>query len=262
MKTDFKNINEKNIKPNSVFFIYGNNKKTFAMFCDFIIEKLKMNFADVNAHYVSVSDCIKIAENQCDLFGTKINCFCIKGVEDSHKEKLKPLLGTENNCFILDTGDYAKSKKISEEFQKDPIISALPSFKNDMTLMSLCKMILPSVSTNLCNEIVKIINNTDESYSSFFKKISLLADCDDNFSLLHEYYTYKSFFLNDTEIIPLVRLLQQAVIKEKVLARSQSYLGFNLSGKKLMKNLLDAELDQKNNIQISKSYIYNEIGQI
>ena len=90
----------------------------------------------------------------------------------------------------------------------------------------------------------------------------MLADCDDNFSLLHEYYTYKSFFLNDTEIIPLVRLLQQAVIKEKVLAKSQSYLGFNLSGKKLVKNLLDTELDQKNNIQISKSYIYNEIGQI
>lgn len=259
MKTDFKNINEKNINPNSVFFLYGNNRRPFTVFCDFVIDILKKKFADVDIFYVSVSDCLKIIENQCDLFGTKINCFCIKGIEDSHLAKLDSWLGTDNNIFILDSGDFMKSKKVSDALQKDPRVQALPSFKNDMTLLSICKMVMPTVPQNICNEIVKIINETDEGLSSLFKKMSLLTD-DNNFALLHEYYTYKTSFLNEFELIPLIRFLQQAVIKEKVQGRSQSYLGFNLSGKNLMRDLLNSELKQKEGMEISKSYIYNEIN--
>ena len=258
MKTDFKNISGANIKSNSVFFLYGNNKKPFGVFCDFVIDDLKKKFSDVDVYFPTVAECKKIMENQCDLFGTKVNCFCIKGVEDSHLEKLDSLLATDGNCFILDSGDYGKSKKITDALVKDPRVNALPSFKNDLTLMSLCKMLLPSVPSRIYNEIIEIINNTDENYSSLFKKIFLLIDGGD-FSLLDEYYTYKSSFLNDMEPIPLVRFLQQSVIKERILAKSQDYLGFNLSDSNLVENLLRLELEQKFTNDVTKSRIYEEI---
>ena len=242
-----------------MFFIYGNNRRPFTVFCDFVTDILKKKFADVDIFYVSVADCLKLIENQCDLFGTKINCFCIKGVEDSHLPKLDSWLGTDNNVFILDSGDFMKSKKVSDALQKDSRVQALPSFKNDMTLQSICKMIMPTVPQNICNEIVKIINETDEELLSLFKKMSLLTD-DNNFALLHEYYTYKTSFLSEFEVIPLIRFLQQAVIREKIHGRSQSYLGFNLSRQNLMEDLLNFELKQKENMEISKSCIYSKIS--
>ena len=116
MKIEFKNLTEKHFQPGRVFYLYGNYKKTFGVFCDFAITALNKNFPNVDVHFYSVNECLKTINEQCDLFGTNISCFCIRNVEDNHLEKIKPYLGNTDKIFLLESGDYPKSKKISDFF--------------------------------------------------------------------------------------------------------------------------------------------------
>jgi hypothetical protein len=232
------------------------------MFCDFLVEKFKNKFGrdseNIEIFHVNVSECINIVNSQCDLFGTNVGFFCVRNVEDSHQDKLTPLFGTANNIFVLESGDYMKSKKITEHFTKSNDIYAVASFKNDITLLSLCKMILPTTPTQLHREVIKVINDTDEELGSLFRKISLLLE-GENKELLKEYTTYKQSFLQDMDFIPFVRYLLRLAIKEKIYEKKQTFLDLNLSKNNSIETLIKAEIIQKFLANFSKNYIFHKL---
>ncbi|MDR1561079.1 MAG: hypothetical protein LBS23_01855 [Holosporaceae bacterium] len=263
MKIEFGNINDNHINSGKIFYLYGNYKKTFGVFCDFLREKFRNKFAfsfeNIEVFHVSVAECIKTINSQCDLFGNKISFFCIRNIEDNHMDKLTPLFHSKNNIFILESGDYGKSKKATEHFTKSADVYAVASFRNDITMASLCRLMLPSISSSMCHEIIKIINDTDEDLSSLFKKISLLFE-GQNSEFLKEYTTYKQSFLQDMDFIPLVRYLMKLAIKEKISHKKQTFLQLNLSKKDTLKKLIKAEINQKIGTPLTKNFLYHELG--
>lgn len=255
MKIEFKNSANK-IKSGEIFFLYGNYKKTFDVFCDFVSEQLKKNNSEVKTKNFTFVEYEKFQKfSQCDLFSNCITCFCIRGVEDKHLEKIKNF-PRKNNVFILESGEYFKSKKITDAFTKDKEILSLASFNNNLTLVSLLHLLLPNLDSGIYNEIIKIINETDESLRSLFRKLSLLLD-QQNFSDLREYITYKKSFLDDFDFIPLIRYLLQASIKENIFHQDQSYIKMNLKNK--IRFLMEAELKQKMNYPLNKNYLYQNL---
>jgi hypothetical protein len=184
----------------------------------------------------------------------------VRNAEDNHEGKLSALFGTPNNIFIAESGDYLKSKKVTESFLKNPGVLCVPSFKNDITFNSLCKMLLPKLSSVVRGEIVRIINDTDEDLSSLFKKISLLTE-DQNEDILKEYTVFKQqSFLHDFDFIPLARYLLKMSIKEKIGVKKQTFPNTNLSKKNLVEELLKAEIKQKTVTAFSKSYIHRLVS--
>jgi len=261
MKIEFGNIKNNHIAVDKVFYLYGNYKKAFFLFSDFVVEKLIENGHPsdmIDVVFCSVTECAKIANSQCDLFGTKVNIFCIKNVEDNHLEKLTALFNRSNNIFILESGDYGKSKKITEAFTKNNEIYAVASFKSDLTLMSLCRLMLPKIPSSTYRKIIDIINDTDEDLGSLFKKMSILFDANnpDSEHLLKDYLTYKKTFLDDVEFIPLLRYILRLSIKEKLGGKSQNFLNANLTKKDIIESLLKAEVDQKLLFNFPKSYLH------
>ncbi|MDR2645604.1 MAG: hypothetical protein LBC04_00235 [Holosporaceae bacterium] len=256
MKVDFKNINSTNLKVGSIFYLYGNYKKTFEVFRSFVLEEFQKKILTVNARLCSVPECLKILNGQCDLFGGEVSCFCMKNVEDSHLEKVSAFFDKENSIFILESGNYHKSKKITDFFLNSSAL-AVASFNNELTFRSLTRMYFPHISPTVCDEIVKIIAHTDEELYSIFKKLSLLLD-DDNFKDLKDYSVYKQSFLNGLDSIPLIRLLLQTIIKEKT-TKSANFFKVNATNEEAIYNLLNAELMQKFGIEIGRGYIYGQI---
>lgn len=257
MKLDFGKINENNFNVGSVFFLYGNFKRSFDVFCDFLTEKLKTKFdgTELTVNYCSVAECAKIISAQCDLFENNLNLFCIRGVEDNHLDKLTPLFSSVSSIFVLESGDYRKSKSITDYFIKSRDAYAIASFKNDATLMSLCKLLLPTdTPAAIYREIVKIINDTDEGLISLFKKISLLLISQDE-KLLQDYMTYKTSFLQNMDFIPLARYLAKLVVREKVFDKKQEVVHANLSQKHIIEKLLKAEINQKIGTPLTKSFL-------
>jgi len=260
VKTDFKNINSSYIRIGSVFFLYGNYKKAFDVFCAFIQDELRKKSIDFNRHFCSVNECADIINNQCDLFGTQIDCFFIRNVEDNHQEKISKFFNLPNVFFVLESGNYGKCKKITDFLLKSNAL-CIPSFNNELTMHSLCKMFFPKASQSICNEVVKIINNTDEELCSLFKKISLLIDQEDSETALEDlrnYYTYKQSFLSSLEFIPLIRVISQSLIKEKIL-KTPNFTKINITNKDALHSLLEMELKQKLGYDLSRSCIYGKL---
>ncbi|MDR3187057.1 MAG: hypothetical protein LBT63_01325 [Holosporaceae bacterium] len=258
MKTDFRHIQDKHVDVGGVFYLYGNYKKTFVAFCDFICEKLRQKGLRVVPHFSSVDESLKAIGGQCDLFETRTHCFCIRGVEDRHLEKLSPFLNGGDNVFVLESGDYAKSKKITEHFLAQNKIFALASFRNDITLRSLCQMLLPGASPAVNGEIVRIIGETDEELSSFFKKISLLLEIDPD--SLKEYGDRGRSFVAELDFIPLVRYFLQSILREDVFGKKQTESRINVSREKALRLLLTAEIKQKLGFEMGKSYLYGQLS--
>ncbi len=255
MKLEFKNA-PYNIKEGQIFFLYGNYKKGFDLFCDFVVSKLKEKRTNVQIKNCTITEYEKNQSfSQCDLFESKLTCYCIRGIEDKHLEKIQNF-SRENNVFILESGDFFKSKKVTETLTKDPDILAIASFNNNMTFTSICNMILPKLPSVIYNEIIKIINETDESLISLFKKLSLLLD-DNNLEDLKNYIKDKRSFLDDFEEIPLIRFALQAAIKENVFGKDQTYTGLKLKQK--IHFLMDAETKQKSDYPFNKNYLLKNL---
>lgn len=256
MKLEFKNA-PYNIKEGQVFFLYGNYKKSFDLFCDFVTSRLKEKRSNVQVKHCSLAEYEKIQSfSQCDLFEDKLTCYCINGIEDKHIEKVQNF-SRENNVFILRSGDFFKSKKVTEMLIKSPDILALASFNNNMTFLSLCNMILPKLPPIIYNEIIKIINETDESLISLFKKLSLLLE-EDNLENLKNYIKRKQSFMDDLDEIPLIRFSLQAAIKENIFGKDQSYTGLKLKQK--IHFLMDAEIKQKSEYPFNKNYLLKNLA--
>ncbi|MBO4406039.1 MAG: hypothetical protein J5821_04910 [Alphaproteobacteria bacterium] len=256
MKLEFKNA-PYNIKEGQTFFIYGNYRKTFGLFCGFVVRKLKEKQNNVRVVHCSMAEYDKVQSfSQCDLFETKLTCYCIKGIEDKHLEKIKNL-PREHNVFILESGDYFKSKKATNELTNDPNILALASFNNNMTFTSVCNMILPKLPSVIYNEIVKIINETDEELTSLFQKLSLLLE-DNSLENLNNYVKDKKSFLDDLEDISFIRFSLQAAIKENIFHQDQSYTKLNLKDK--IHFLMDAEIKQKSDYPLNKNYLLKNLS--
>jgi hypothetical protein len=257
MKTDFRYIQDKHVDAGSIFYLYGNYKKTFVAFCDFVCEKLYRKGLKVALHFCSVDECLGIANEQCELFEPRINCFCIRNVEDRHLKKISTLFSESSNVFVLESGDYAKSKEITAHFLAHNKVLALPSFRNDITLRSLCQMLLPGVSPSVSGEIVKIIGETDEEPSSFFKKISLLLEVDADG--LKKYRIHGRSFMEELDFIPLIRYFLQSILKEKIFERKQMEPRVNIPHEKAIRLLLTAEIKRKLGLEVGKSYLYGEL---
>ncbi|MDR1375530.1 MAG: hypothetical protein LBJ45_01810 [Holosporaceae bacterium] len=241
----------------SAFYLYGNYKKTFAVFCDFVCEQLQQKGLKTALHFCSVSECLDSINEQCDLFETKIHCFCVRNVEDRHWEKLAPFLNESSNVFVLESGDYAKSKKITQHLLTHETAFALASFRNDITLRSLCQMLLPGISTSIANEIIRIIGETDEDPRSFFRKISLLLEIDPN--CLKEYVVQERSFMEELDFIPLVRYCLQSILREEVFEKKQTEHRITIPAERALRLLLAAEIRQKLGLEMGKSYLYGEL---
>ncbi len=251
MKLEFKNV-PYNIKEGQVFFLYGNYRKAFDLFCDFVVSKLKEKWINIQVKTCTISEHEKLQSfSQCDLFESKLTCYCIRGIEDKHLEKIQNF-SRENSIFILESGDFFKAKKITQSLINDPSVLAIASFNNNMTFTSLCNMILPKLPSVVYNEIVKIINETDESLISLFKKLSLFLE-DINLENLKNYIKSKQTFLDDLEEISLIRFALQAAIKETVFQKDQSYTSLKLKNK--IHFLMDAEIKQKLEYTFNKNYL-------
>lgn len=251
MKIEFKNI-PYYVKPGQVFFLYGNYKKTFDVTCEFIVSLLKRKSPNVQVKNCTFAEYEQEQNfSQCDLFGTKLSCYCIRKIEDKHLEKIKNL-SRENSVFVLECGDFFKSKKVTEDLTKDPNVLAIASFNNKLTFISLCNMILPKLPAVIYNEIINIINETDEELLSLFKKLSLLLT-DGSLDDLKDYIKDKKNFFDELDCIPFIRIALQSAIKENVLHQNQSYLKLNLKDK--IHFLMDAEIKQKLDYPLNKNYI-------
>jgi hypothetical protein len=191
---------------------------------------------------------------QCDLFKKSIDCFCIKNVEDNHLEKVSKFFEEKNCVFILESGNYMKSKKITDYFSKSEAF-VIPSFDNEMTRHSVTKMFFPNVSRGVLDEIVRIINNTDEELYSVFKKISFLSD---NINLLKDYFTHKQSFLSGLDLIPLIRFLLQTVMRERIV-KSPNFSKINIQSRDAISHLLNSELIQKFGVEIGRGHIYQRL---
>lgn len=256
MKLEFKNA-PYNIKEGQIFFLYGNYKKAFDLFCDFVISKLKEKRMNVQVKNCTIAEYEKNQGfSQCDLFESKLTCYCIRGIEDKHLEKIQNF-SRENNVFILESGDFFKSKKVTEALTKNPNILAIASFNNNLTFNSICNMILPKLPSVIYNEIVKIINETDEGLISLFKKLSLLLD-ENNLEDLKHYIKSKQSFLDDFEEIPLIRFALQAAIKENIFCKDQSYTGLKLKQK--IHFLMDSEIKQKSEYPFNKNCLLKNLA--
>lgn len=256
MKLEFKNA-PYNIKEGQIFFLYGNYKKAFDLFCNFVASKLKEKRSNVQVKNCTVTEYEKNRNfSQCDLFENKLTCYCIRGIEDKHLENVRNF-SRENSVFILESGDFFKSKKVTEALTKDPNILAVASFNNNMTLTSVCNMILPKLPSVIYNEIVKIINETDEELISLFRKLSLLLE-DNNTENLNAYVRDKKSFSDDLEDISFIRFALQAAIKENVFHQDQSYTKMNLKDK--IHFLMDAEIKQKSDFLLNKNYLLKNLA--
>lgn len=255
MKVDFKAYT--NVEPGSVFFLYGNYKKAFALFSDVTIERLKEKHANVSVSYCSVADCLKKIGDQCSLFDSSVSCFCIQDVEDSHLAKISPYLGDSDKVFILDSGDYVKSKQVTEFFVAHKQFHAIASFKNNLTMQSIVRMVMPNASPVVINKVMGIINNTDEDLSSLFKKITVLCE-DGDLSLLDQYAVYKKSFWDGMDFIPLARVLLQSAIRLRVFDK---HYGDVVIGRKQddIEYLLTAEMRQKFQHEMPNSYLYRKL---
>ncbi len=258
MKLEFKNV-PYNIKEGQIFFLYGNYKRSFDLLCSFITFKLKEKRGNVRIKNCTITEYEKDQSfSQCDLFENKLVCYCIRGIEDKHLEKIRNF-SRENRVFILESGDFLKSKKVVEALIKSPDTFALASFNNNMTFSSLCSMILPKLPSVIYNEITKIINETDESLVSLFKKLSLLLD-EGNLEDLKNYIKSKQMFLDNLEGISLIRFALQAAIKENIFGKDQSYTGLKLKQK--IHFLMDAEIKQKSDYPFNKNYLLRDLTAI
>jgi hypothetical protein len=255
MKIDFKNIDSSRVNVGTVFYLYGNYKKTFEAFCDFVQDELRKKSFDLKIHFCSIAECLKIINGQCDLFETAVDCFCIRNVEDNHLESVAKFFSEKNRVFILESGNYMKSKKVTEHLLKSEAF-AIASFNNEITFNSLVRMFFSNIPYNACCEIVKIISNTDEDLCSLFKKISLLSN-DGAFEDLKEYSTSKQSFLSGLDLIPLIRFLLQTTMKERI---STNFSKISPKNKDAVHNLLNAELAIKSGSEISRGYVYGGIG--
>ena len=157
----------------------------------------------------------------------------------------------------MESGDYFKSKKATNELTNDPNILALASFNNNMTFTSVCNMILPKLPSVIYNEIVKIINETDEELTSLFQKLSLLLE-DNSLENLNNYAKDKKSFLDDLEDISFIRFSLQAAIKENIFHQDQSYTKLNLKDK--IHFLMDAEIKQKSDYPLNKNYLLKNLS--
>lgn len=251
MKFEFKNV-PYNIKEGQVFFLYGNYKNAFDLLRNFVISKLREKRINVQVENCTISEYNKIRNSsQCDLFENKLTCYCIRGIEDKHLEAVQNF-SREGSIFVLESGDFFKSKKVTKELTNDPNILALASFNNNMTFMSICNMILPKLPSVVCNEIVKIINETDESLVSLFSKLSLLLD-DGNSENLKDYIKSRNSFWDDLENVSFIRFALRAAIKENVFHQDQSYTKLDLKDK--IHFLMDSEIKQKLEYPFNKNYL-------
>lgn len=245
MKSDFKNLGK--ITPGQPLFLYGNFKRTFNAFCNFVFDKL----GSAEHHFCNAADALKIVNGQCSLFDARTVCLCIQNVEDSHLPKLQPVLYDPHCLFIMNSGDFMKSKKVTQYFTNDPKSLALPSFKNDMTLSSFSRMMLPGLSPQLYTQIIDLINKTDEDPASLFRKLQLLTD--GNADALKEYTAYKESYLDSVAPIGLIRYFLQIAIREKFSSASPS------SNKKItdtaINDLIKCELRIKFGDELPKTLI-------
>ncbi|MDR0555701.1 MAG: hypothetical protein LBG20_01655 [Holosporaceae bacterium] len=258
MKTDFKTIKDEHLKAGSVFYLYGNNKETFEVFCDFALEGLRKKYSAVRTYYCSVVECQKIiGGGQCDLFDTHLDCFCIKNLEDDHLEKVRHFFGEENSVFLLESGNYLRSKKITEHMWNSEVM-AIASFNNDLTLHSLTRMFFPQLSQSIINEIVKLIANTDEDLCSLFRKLSIfLDDCQCNQVDLNDYVAHRQSFLEGLDLIPLIRFLLQNIIRKQISPSLGGPKITHSTARNTICRLLEAETMQKYGQEIGRGYIYS-----
>lgn len=241
MKRDFASIGPL-IDSNSVYFLYGNFKRAFFVFCDFLIYKLR----DVEPVFCSVSEFFISKNNQCSLFEEKRKCFCIRGVEDKDLKKLEPFLDEGRDIFVLESGDFFKSKVTLDFFTKSPKFVAVASFKNDLTLVSLCRMLFPNCDRSLINQVMKLINNTDEELLSFFTKMSLLLE--DSPQELQDYVVFKSEFLDELEPIPFLRCMASMLLKYKLYNKNYGNIKIDFDKPGLMKKIIQAEIKYKTGV--------------
>lgn len=261
MKIDFSNFNSDFVRDGAVFFLFGNFKRSFEVFCEFVISKIRAKFetSGLNIHYCALQDASKILQNRCDLFGNDFDVFCIRGIEDQHLSKLTSLFSEHNCIFILEAGDFRKSKEATDFFRENKNTFAIASFLNDIGLMSLCKMLLPrGTSTAVCRKVAELMSNTDESLISFFKKINLLiesTESNDINNVLQKYTTYKMSFIQKMDFIPLLKYLQKLAVKEKICLKKAQFYDMNLSRNGVLEEFIKYEINYKLGIQLPKSLL-------
>ncbi len=254
MKIEFKNIPR--YLDKRIFFLYGNYKLTFDVFTEYIINKFREKKLNLEIYKYSITEYSKLRKSsQNNLFNDVIRCYCLKDLEDKHLNIIK-ILPKEQDIFILESGEFLKSKQITEFAQKDEEIVSIASFYNDLTLLSLCQLLIPQKSSTIYDEIINIIKETDECLLSLFRKLSLLLE-DNNQQDLINYVKHKKSFLNELDFIPIVRYALQAALKENIFHQNQNYTKMNLSNK--IHFLLDAERKQKSLYPLSKSYLIENL---
>lgn len=258
MVLNFEDIKSGYAISGSVFFLFGNFKRSFDVFCDFVFQKVKENFENYifDIHYCSLQECSRIIQSECDLFGNCFKVFCIRGIEDKDVDLILPLFSARSCIFLLECGDFRKSKKVTDYFKNDPKIYAIPSFNNDLSLLSLSKLMLPSESSKTVHQkIVNLIKNTDEPLLSFFKKISLLVTSEkreDIVSLLEEYAVYKNSFIQKLDFISFARYLQKSIVRNNFLPQKSQFFDNSSVQKSGLEKILKCEIEYKMGVTIPK----------
>lgn len=250
MKVDFKAVLKSVIEPGIHFFLYGNNKRTFHVFCDYVVCRLKNVYQNLDVRFCKPGEDPMVQED--DLFDRRITCVCIRDIEDRHQKYLQPLLDNTNVVLILEAGNFTQSKTITEYFAQSRLHYAVASFKNELTFRSLCSLLFPEMNLDQQRAIASFMESTDEELFSLSRKISLLDR-----ELLNNYLAYKVKSIENVEMIPLIRYFLKIALQMHI-------NGSDSSSKKLPKDmlsfLLETEAKIKSGIDLPRSFIYHKIS--
>lgn len=174
MRVDFSRINKNTIINNKAVFFYGNYQDGAMIFWEIILKIIKKG--NVNSFCVLASEFVKSdpSGEQIDLFSA-MNAYYIKNAEDAHLKFIQNFIEKNHNAFfVIQAGDFRKSKKITDYFTKHEKYASVASFNNPIGIESIIKFITNKVSAKFFPKIFGAINGGTESLFSLMQKIEIL----------------------------------------------------------------------------------------
>lgn len=270
MKIEFKDLNFDKIFQKSAIFLYGNYNEVGSVFFDAIVQQYKSvickDFENQQIDVVRQNASLffkNIQNAQESLFKPQRTFYYIHSLEDTHIDHLNAIINQNDTSFYLffESGEYIKSKKITQWILQNPKIVSVPTFNSAQTLQSIAQFFVPGLDPITYKAIAQYLQySTQGPYSDILK----LQLCNKNeISNFAKTYLHPKSFLQDLESIALSRYLSSQIIKNidniKQIIANTLGCSVNLNTLHSLRFLQKIEILVKKNILVSQSFIYQHL---